>query len=195
MPDSGSSTPIPDCSDVLREMNYDRYLAALYVPEAVRSAIIAIDAFDAEIAAIPKRVTEPTAGEIRLQWWREALNGERPGEAAAHPLAKAMLAVIEKHSLSPEVFEQYLDARVFDFYQDPMPDMAMLEGYCGETSALLYQLKVQCISAKLANECADLCGYAGMVSGLTRIINDDAGQAAHHASVATKVCTFVCQLG
>ena len=36
---------------------------------------------------------EPLPGEIRLQWWREVLGGERPGEAGAHPVAAALLGV------------------------------------------------------------------------------------------------------
>ena len=37
-------------------------------------------------------------------------------------------------------FDDYLEARIFDLYDDPMPGRAELEGYCGETASALIQL-------------------------------------------------------
>ena len=37
-------------------------------------------------------------------------------------------------------FDDYLEARIFDLYDDPMPTRADLEGYCGETASALIQL-------------------------------------------------------
>lgn len=51
----------------------DRYFAATLAPEARRYDLIALTAFAAELANIPTQVREPLAGEIRLQWWRDAL--------------------------------------------------------------------------------------------------------------------------
>jgi phytoene synthase len=56
----------------------DRYLAALLVPEPKRQALLALAAFAAEVARIPLAVREPVMGEVRLQWWRDALS--TPGE-------------------------------------------------------------------------------------------------------------------
>ena len=45
------------------------------------------------------RVREPMPGEIRLQWWRDVLNGERAGEAAANPVAAALIETIARFAL------------------------------------------------------------------------------------------------
>jgi phytoene synthase len=52
----------------------DRYLAALLAPEPKRQALLAMAAFAAEVARIPLAVREPVMGEVRLQWWRDALS-------------------------------------------------------------------------------------------------------------------------
>lgn len=158
------------CQDILRSLDYDRYLANLYLPNELRFTAMVLDAFDAEMARIPKMVSDPIPGEIRLQWWREAIMGERREEANNNPQAAALLHCIDRHSLPTAAFERYLDARIFDLYQDPMPDMPTLEGYCGETSSIFFQLKMNILKGKSNTNAADLCGHAGMAAGITRIL-------------------------
>ncbi len=78
------------CAALVREADRDRYLATLFAPAAQRDALYALYAFNVEIARVRDLAREPMPGEIRLQWWREALSGEREGEAAAHPVAAAL---------------------------------------------------------------------------------------------------------
>ena len=65
----------------------DRYLAALYAPEPARGRLIALAAFEADLARISSSVREPLLAEIRLQWWRDALASATRGEATGHPVA------------------------------------------------------------------------------------------------------------
>ena len=69
-----------EVADIARAGEPDRYLAALLAPAPQREALLAMAAFATELARIPRRaVREPFMGEVRLQWWRDALSGERPG--------------------------------------------------------------------------------------------------------------------
>ena len=77
--------------DALRSTDHDKYLATLVLPEASRAAISALYAFSAEIAAVRDRAREPAAGEIRLQWWADALTGEGHGNVRQNPVADALL--------------------------------------------------------------------------------------------------------
>ena len=126
--------------ELVRAADRDRYLAALYAPEDKRAALLALYAFNAEIAGIRDRISEPLPGEIRLQWWRDVIAAKDASAGAGHPVAEALLAAIERRSLPREAFQNYLDARIFDLYDDPMPTRDDLEGYCGETAAALIQL-------------------------------------------------------
>ena len=84
------------CEALVRAADKDRYLAALFVPAAARPHVFVLYAFNAELAAVRERAREPLAGEVRLQWWREAIEGSRGGEAAANPVAAALLDTIER---------------------------------------------------------------------------------------------------
>lgn len=67
---------------VLRRANPDRYLSILYAPAERREALAVLYRFDAEIVAIRDRIHEALPGEIRLQWWRDALAVGAEGQPA-----------------------------------------------------------------------------------------------------------------
>src|ERR1700742_5251521 len=90
---------IDHCTALVRETDRDRYLATLFAPAEHRDALMALYAFNIEIARVREVAREPMPGEIRLQWWREVIEGERPGEAAAHPVAAALIEVMARHGL------------------------------------------------------------------------------------------------
>ena len=121
--------------DLVRAADRDRYLAALYAPEDKRADLLALYAFNAEIAGVRDRVSQALPGEIRLQWWRDVIAANDASAGAGNPAAEALLETIDRRNLPRQAFQNYLDARIFDLYDDPMPTRTDLEGYCGETAA------------------------------------------------------------
>ncbi len=150
----------------LRDADRDRYLATLVLPAQRRAAIIALYAFNAEIASIPDRAREPPAGEIRLRWWLDALAGTGHGEVRANPLADALLVGGIEYGLPVPALTRLIDARRFDLYQDPMPDLATFEGYAGETSSALYQLGAMVLNGGRPVETGDAAGHLGVAHAL-----------------------------
>ena len=106
--------PLPpaDASELLRGLAaHDpvRALSLAFVPDAMRAAALTACAFVAEAAGIPARVSDPTIGLIRVQWWHEALE-EAFGEGAvrAHPLVRALRLTVSPPHRAP--LEQALSA-------------------------------------------------------------------------------------
>ncbi len=128
------------CNTMLRDGDRERWLANLFAPAEVRPNLHALYAFSLEIARIRDVVSDPRPGEIRYQWWREALEGAPRGDVVAHPVAHAILDTIAKFRLPIAAFTNLVDARTFDLYDDPMPGLRQLEGYCGETCSALFRL-------------------------------------------------------
>jgi phytoene synthase len=149
------------CEALTREHDRDHWLAALFAPAGARLHLFALYAFSYEIGRLPEIVREPTAGEIRLQWWREAIGGGRREEALGSPVAAALGDTIEKYRLPLQAFDELLAARVFDLYHDPMPDLAAFETYCGETSSLIFRLAGLILGAGERGG-AEAAGYAGV---------------------------------
>jgi 15-cis-phytoene synthase len=168
------SYPLSDayltCAELVKNHDTDRHLAALFAPADRRPHLHALHAFCLEIAAIRARVSEAVPGEIRLQWWREALAGERAGEATANPLSAALLATISENRLPLQPFLDLIDARVFDLYDDPMPDQATLDGYLAETSAAPIRLATLVLGRGEDKGGAEAAGHAGMALGLVTLL-------------------------
>ena len=164
----------PDLSqtvgETLRKADPDRYLATLYAPQARRGALQALYAFNAEIAGIRDRIRQPLPGEIRLQWWRDMIDAPGGEAAAGNPIASSLLAAIQDNGLPRIAFQNYLDARIFDLYDDPMPTRGDLEGYCGETAAALIQLSALVLDPDAASGHADLAGRAGCAQAITGLL-------------------------
>src|SRR5262249_31450842 len=125
------------CEALLREADKDRFVATLFAPAAVRPALYALYAFNIEIARIRELIHEPMAGEIRLQWWTDAVGGSRAGEAAAHPVASALLSAMTHYGLPVERLTALIGARRFDLDNEPMGTLADLEAYADRASANL----------------------------------------------------------
>jgi phytoene synthase len=110
------------CRALVAQSAQERAWASLYAPAQKRGALHALYAFDHEISRIGGAVREPMAGEIRLQWWREVLEGKRGEEAAAHPVAAALLKAVADHSLPVSPLLAAVDAHAADLYQEPLAD-------------------------------------------------------------------------
>jgi phytoene synthase len=115
-------------------------------------------------------VREALVGEIRLQWWRDALQGEARGDVRANPVAAALDDTIVRFRLPRQSFVDLIDARIFDLYDDPMPNLNDLEGYCGETSSSLIQLSSLILSDGSNPGTADAAGHAGVAYAITGLL-------------------------
>ncbi|PLP61381.1 phytoene/squalene synthase family protein [Mesorhizobium loti] len=156
--------------DTVRATDHDRYLSALYAPAGRRDALLALYAFNAEIAGVRDRIREALPGEVRLQWWRDVIASDAPDAGAGHPLAEALTAAIRQYNLPRQAFDNYLEARIFDLYDDPMPSRTDLEGYCGETASALIQLAALVLDPAEAPQFAELAGHAGCAQAITGLL-------------------------
>jgi len=156
------------CAELVRTADRDRYLAALFAPAAHRGALFALHAFNSEVARVREAAREPLPGEIRLQWWREVLRGERDGEASANPVASALRETIARHGLDAGALIDLIEAHRFDLYDEPMQAIADLEDYVRKSSSALFALTVKILCGIDVKEAAEPAGMAYGISALLR---------------------------
>ncbi|XAZ25039.1 phytoene/squalene synthase family protein [Sinorhizobium sp. B11] len=155
---------------MLRDTDRDRYLACLLSPDDKRGALAALYAFNVELARIRDLVHEPLPGEIRMQYWRDLLEGNAHGSTEANPLAAALLSAVEAHRLPRQTLVNMIEARIFDLYDDPMESRTSLEGYAGETASALIQLAGLILSPDEAMKSADAAGHAGVAQAISGML-------------------------
>jgi len=121
------------CSGLVRMRDEDRWLAAQYAPEKERSALIALYAFHCELRKIPGAVSEPPLGEIRLQWWREALQEIRDDKAPrAHPVVEMLAQTGVVTGIAANKYDLVIDASARPLYGEGFGDVADLAGWLKE---------------------------------------------------------------
>ncbi len=150
----------------------DRYLAALLAPPPQREALLALAAFAAELARIPRRaVREPFMGEVRLQWWRTALGlDDGGGDSGGHAVAVAMRAAVRSHDLPGATLNDMIDAHVHELRPAPFQDDAAVNDFLDKTEGALFALacRVTGVGGQSGVEAA--CTAAGRAYGLARLI-------------------------
>lgn len=134
------SDPFAHCEQVVREADKDRFLATLFAPANRRPALMALYAFNAEVARVRDAIRDSMAGEVRLQWWRDALERPGSGDARANPVAAALLDTVIRFRMPVAELLDLIEARSFDLYDDPMPTVAALDAYVDKTSSTLIGL-------------------------------------------------------
>jgi len=165
------------CADLVRAADRDRFLATLFAPADARPALLALYAFNVEIARVREMIREPLAGEIRLQWWTDVLageaggapSGEPRGDAAANPVAAALLAARERYRLPEELLRELVAARRFDLYDEPMLTLAELESYGHGTASTLIELAARVLAPTAdITPLARQAGLAYAIAGLLK---------------------------
>tara|TARA_R110001606_G_scaffold71247_16_gene163647 strand:+ start:9003 stop:9632 length:630 start_codon:yes stop_codon:yes gene_type:complete len=112
-------TPTLDAQ--VRAADPDRWLSSRFVsdPQA-RADLMALYAFEAELLAIPTRVTQPLLAEMRYVWWREQMDGVFSGTARkGHPVLEALTDVVARHGLERAPFEALIEAHVGRVHGEP----------------------------------------------------------------------------
>ncbi len=114
-------------------------------------------------------MSEPTLGEIRLAWWREALSRAAQGESTGQPVADAMGALLRAHPQLRPTLERLIDARRFDVAVKIMPDEAALKAYIDDTAGAMFAAAAELLGAK-GEGVRTVARAGGLAYGLTGLM-------------------------
>ena len=78
--------------ELARQHDPDRFFTSLFAPAASQPALWALYAFNHELVRARETVREPMMAMIRLQWWREVVEGDAKRHEVATPLREAIAA-------------------------------------------------------------------------------------------------------
>ncbi len=159
---------LPYCAEQVRRYDHGRFLTALFAPEARRDDLFALYAFNLEIAKVRETVSEPMLGRIRLQWWRDTIEGFGRGEVRAHAVAEPLAETVRRRRLPGERLTRLIEGREHDVESDPPADLAALEDYAALTSATLVELALDVLEGghPVARTAARHVGIAHGIAGL-----------------------------
>ncbi len=169
---SRSEPAAADLAARVRKLDPDRYLTALFAPVERRPALFALIAFNYEIARVREVVTQPILGQIRLRWWRDALEQIYAGTPPAHDVGLALAAAIAEAGLDRTRLERMIDAREVDLALTPPARIEDLLSYAADSSGALVELMLQALGVvgEPAEQAGRAVGTAYALVGLARAI-------------------------
>lgn len=158
----------------LRTGDADRFYTAMFAAPAPRKRLLALYAFNLEVARTRERVSEPMLGQIRLQWWREALDEMAAGKVRNHPVCTALNDWLGD-DFPAEVrtrLDAILAARELDLEDSAFPTLDSFRDYAAATGGTLLELGLHATgTAGMGMEpVARHVGTAYAITGLIRAI-------------------------
>jgi phytoene synthase len=155
------------CAALVQRADADRFRAAMAAPVAVRPVLFALYAFNVEVARAPWVTQEAMIAEMRLQWWRDALEEIAKGgivrrHEVVTPLAHALDAV------GARALDCLVAARRWDIYRDPFEDTDHFSAYLADTSGALMWAAARALGAEPAAEMP--VRAFGAATGLARFL-------------------------
>ncbi|PWR24840.1 phytoene/squalene synthase family protein [Zavarzinia aquatilis] len=161
----------------VRAHDPDRFLTALFAPPERREALFALYAFNFEVARVREIVSDAMIGQIRLQWWRDALTEIAEGRSPrAHEVVTPLAEAIRTHDLPLATFERLIDARELDLDDQPPPSLASLSTYLDGASGALIELALGVLGTGAAGrQAAHAAGIGYGLTGLLRALPFHAG--------------------
>jgi 15-cis-phytoene synthase len=156
-----------DLDDLIRRVDPDRWLSSRFVADpALRADVIALYAYDHELARAPRVASNPLLGEIRLTWWREMLDEAFEGRPVRrHPTAQALAGVIQRHGLERQMLEDMIDARYRELDQTPMTEAEALD-WARDTGGWAAVFAARILDPSSPAENAAVAGALWMLRGM-----------------------------
>ena len=170
-----------DLDALVARVDPERWLSSRFVGDAcARADVIALYAFDYELARAPRVASSPLMGEIRLTWWREVLDEVFEGRPVRHhPTAQTVASVIRRHGLPRDKLESMVDARYRELDAQPMnldEALTWAEGTGGAVASLCASLLDPHVDPAKACS-AGKAWSIGMLIGTAGLTGNDARQA------------------
>jgi len=103
-----------DLDQLIRRVDPDRWLTSRFIADkGARADVLALYAFDHELARASRVASTQLLAEIRLTWWREALDEIfAGGPVRRHPVAEALGDAVRRHHLPRAPLEAMIDGQI-----------------------------------------------------------------------------------
>ncbi|GIT92129.1 phytoene synthase [Jannaschia pagri] len=172
-----STTDIAACAGLVQRGDPDRFRAAMAAPVEARAKLFPLYAFNLEVARAPWVTQEPLIAEMRLQWWRDALDEIASGGAVRrHEVVTPLAEAIDAEGA--RALDGLVSARRADIEKSAPASRAALRTYLEATAGTLLWVAGRAIGAP-----HDGLRAAGLAQGTAAFLRavPDLIAKGHHA--------------
>lgn len=167
----------------------DRYIAALYADADARSKLLALAAFEADLARIAQLLREPMLVDIRLQWWRDALASGIRGKASGQLIVDQLSPDVASGQLPVGLLYGMIDAASGQPRTD-VDDAQSLKSHLSKSEGAAFLLAARACGAQTSPDVEAAAHHAGLCYGLARRLAAAVAQPADNGQTARCRQTF-----
>ncbi len=148
-----SASDIAVCGELVAARDPARFRAAMAAPAGAREALLALYAFNAELAHAPWAAREPGLAMIRLQYWHDQIEALFAGAPVdAHPVLNALACTKGVHALAKADFTGLVAARRWDVWREPFADNEAMQAYLRATGGALMAMGARLLGLEEGDE-------------------------------------------
>ncbi|MCP9483075.1 squalene/phytoene synthase family protein [Shimia sp. CNT1-13L.2] len=156
------------CAEIVHRGDPDRFLAVMAAKPSAREVLFPIFAFNVEVARAPWVTQETMIAEMRLQWWRDALDEIAEGGAVRrHEVVTPLSEMITAEEA--RLLDAVVVARRWDIYRDPFEDAAHFEAFIDQTSGNLLLVAARALGEADEGVVRDFAYASGIANWLRAI--------------------------
>ena len=156
------------CAALVERADPWRFRAAMAAPVETRKLLFPLYALNVEVARAPWVTQEAMIAEMRLQWWRDALEEIAEGKPVQRHEVTTPLARV----ITPEdarLLDELVAARRWDIYKDPFEDEGHFERYIDQTAGHLMWVAARRLGATEEGVVRDAAFGTGIAAWLCAI--------------------------
>lgn len=151
------------CARIVEQGDAARFRTVMAAPVTARAKLFALYALNVEVARAPWVTQEAMIAEMRLQWWRDALEEIATGSAVRKHEVTTPLADVLTPAMARRL-DEGVAARRWDVYRDAFEDEAHFERYLDQTAGHLMWTAAEVLGVPADQE--EAVRSVAMVAGL-----------------------------
>jgi len=156
------------CAALVERSDPERFRATMAAPVAARRVLFPLFAFNIEVTRAPWVTKEDMIAEMRLQWWRDALEEISTGaKPRKHEVVDALADVLDAQGA--QTLDTLVSARRWDIYSDAFEDHGHLAEYIDATSGGLLWTAARLLGAENEQQVRDFAKGVGIANLLRAV--------------------------
>ena len=163
-----STDDLAACAGLVQRGDPDRFLATMAAPPSARRALFPLLAMNVEVARAPWVTQEPMIAEMRLQWWRDALEEIATGGTVRRHEVVTPLSAVMTPDLAAEM-DEHVAVRRWDIYRDPFEDTAHFNRYIDQSAGSLLWAAARMLGAAEERAVRDFGFATGLANWLRAV--------------------------
>ncbi len=151
------------CAALVEKADPLRFRVAMAAPVPARQILFPLYAFNVEVARAPWVTQEAMIAEMRLQWWRDALEEIAEGKTVRrHEVVDALANILDAEGA--RCLEGLVAARRWDVYKEPFEGPAHFDEYIDATSGHLMWTAARLLGAAEESAVRDFAYGVGVAN-------------------------------